>query len=383
LGLVALSTPMATTMYISAFPAIAKDLGVTTSSVQLSVVSFLAALAIGQNIFGPSSDRFGRKSSLYVGLGIFIFSSIGASFSASIEHLIAWRFLQGFGACAAQTVPRAVVRDLYTGIAATRMMGLIVLVTGIVPLFAPLIGSVMVDMLGWRSVFWTLAGAALIGLACVFFLLPETHAPASRRRGLESLRGYAGLLHDPAFMCSALMIGFSQGIFFAFVSGSSQVFIEVYGLSAWAYGVLFAAGALAWTVSAQFAASLIHRFGAARVVAVCGLITVLATSVMLILALLGLGSPAILMVGVVVVLAALGILVPVATVFALHEHGHAAGSASAIMGTLGFGLGALATMVIPTFADGTERPMLATMAGCAILAAVTGAIALVKSPPTD
>jgi DHA1 family bicyclomycin/chloramphenicol resistance-like MFS transporter len=380
LGLVALAGPLAMNMYVPAFPAMATALGVDSATIQFSLVSYLAALACGQNIFGPLSDRFGRKAALYAGFVVFIIASACASLSQAAEQLIAFRFMQGLGACAAMAVPRAIIRDRYTGATATRMMSLMVLVMSIGPLCAPFMGTGLVQAFGWRSIFWFLTVAGSVGLALVFFALPETLPSTKRSTGVTALQGYRLLLRNQRLISTALMLGFSQSTYYAFLSGSPLVFMTMYGFDAWHFSLIFVLNAVAWSGSAQFAGRLVDSVGSERLLLLCiGAILTL-TAFLFVLGVFDLGGIPVLIVSLALVFAGLGVIMPVGTVLALHPHGAAAGSASAIIGTASFTIGAIASLAVASLADGTEMPMLGTMAACAMLSAAAAVIALKSQP---
>jgi DHA1 family bicyclomycin/chloramphenicol resistance-like MFS transporter len=379
LGFVALAGPLAMNMYVPAFPEMAKALNSSSATIQLSLVSYLAALACGQNFFGPLSDCFGRKAALYAGLTIFLIASTGASLSGSAEELIIWRFCQGFGACAAMAVPRAIIRDRYTGSAAARMMSLMLLVMSVGPLLAPLAGTALVEVFGWRSIFWGLIAAGAAGLAAVLFLVRETLPVAERASGAATLRSYAPLLRDRGFICTALMIGLAQATYFAFLSGSPFVFMTMYDLTTWQFSLVFAVNAVAWSGSAQFAGWLMDRFGTERLLLYCAGVAVAVTGLLFVLATFALSGIVVLIVGIVLVFASLGIMLPVESVLALHPYSASAGAASAVLGTVGFAAGALASLMVAALADGTDLPMLGVMAVCALLSAAAARVALRKS----
>lgn len=376
LGLIALAGPLGINMYVPAFPAIAADLNVSAESIQLSLMSFLAALAIGQNVYGPLSDRFGRKPALYLGIGLLVIASVGVCFSSTVEHLIAWRFFQGLGTCAATAMPRAIVRDLYTGHAAAKLLSLVILVGSVGPLLAPLGGTGLVMLFGWRSIFWTLAAIGLVILLMTIFLVAETLPPERRNRGMDALRGYGALLRDKEFMFMALMVGCGQATFFAYLTGSPFVFMGIYGLQPWQYSLIIAVGAAAFTGAAQFSSPLMQRIRAERLLNICVMANSLITIFIFVLGLAGLDGPWILLVSVLLIFFALGIMIPIGTVVTLHPHGGTAGSASALIGTAGFGVGAIASGVVTAFANGTEISMLATMAVCALLSSASAEFAL-------
>jgi DHA1 family bicyclomycin/chloramphenicol resistance-like MFS transporter len=203
--------------YLPAFPAIAASLGVDEGSVQLSLVSYFLALAVGQTIYGPLSDRIGRRPPLLFGFAVFVLGSVGAALSSSIEMLVGMRFIQGLGACGGMVIPRAVVRDVRSGEEAARLFALMLLVLGVSPILAPLLGSLLLTWLPWQADFWFLAGFGLCCLTMTVFFLEETNPPFRRTSGGigKAFRSYGRLLVDRWFMTTVLIGGFSQAVVFA------------------------------------------------------------------------------------------------------------------------------------------------------------------------
>ncbi|WP_129791869.1 multidrug effflux MFS transporter [Sphingosinicella sp. CPCC 101087] len=385
LGLVSLSSPLALNMYVPAFPEMAADLGTDPAAIQLSLTSLLAALAVGQNIYGPLSDRYGRKPPLYFGLGLFVLSSIAVAFAPTLEALVAWRFVQGLGACAAMAIPRAIVRDLHTGPEAARIMALMLLVTSIAPLLAPLAGSALTAAFSWRYIFWFMATTGALGILMLATLLPETRPPHRRGQGGARgiLLGYGLLLGDRHFLGLVLMLALSQAAFFAYLGGSPFVFMSLYGLEGWQYGLLFGASAAFWAGAAQFAPMAMNRFGARRL-----LIWGAAANAAALLALLtattaGQGGPVPLLAAVILMFVGTGIMMPAATVTALHRHGSLAGTASALMGTAAYAAGGLASAAVSALADGSDRPLIAVMTFCLLLAFAAVRMAYAGRPVDD
>ena len=181
LGLLSAIGPFAIDMYLPALPAIGQDLGTDTGVTQLSLLAFFISFALSQLVYGPLSDMWGRKLPLYIGIAIFAAASIGCALATDIESLIAFRFLQGIGGAAGMVIPRAVVRDMHTGVQAARLMSLLMLVFSISPILAPLSGSAVIAFYGWRGVFWAVTIAAFLGLVLLATQLDETR-PAERRR---------------------------------------------------------------------------------------------------------------------------------------------------------------------------------------------------------
>ncbi|WP_092939057.1 multidrug effflux MFS transporter [Paracidovorax wautersii] len=370
LGLLSAIGPFAIDMYLPALPAIGASLRAEVGAVQWSLTAFFLALAVGQLVYGPVSDRVGRKPPLYFGLALFAVASVGCALATQIEVLVALRFLQGLGAAAGMAIPRAVVRDLHTGTEAARLMSLLMLVFSVSPLLAPLAGSGLIALAGWRGVFWAVALAALAGLVLVRLALEETRTPAQRAahgEGPGALRAYGLLLRDMHYLGLVLIGGCSMAGFFVYLAGSPFVLIDHYGLSSVQYSLAFSVNAAAFFASAQFTARLGRRFGLVRVVKVA--VTVAAAVMVALLAYYGLGGDrlAVLLVLYFMASAAMGLVIPTTSVLALEEHGAIAGTASALLGTLQMLAGAIAMGVAGAFANGKPLPMVVGMASGALL----------------
>jgi DHA1 family bicyclomycin/chloramphenicol resistance-like MFS transporter len=369
LGTLSAIGPFAIDMYLPAFPAIARELQVDVSAVQMSLMSFFAAVAVCQIIYGPLSDRFGRKPPLYVGLGLFILGAIGCSFAQSVEALIAFRFLQGVGSCASMVIPRAIIRDLHTGHEAARLMATMMLVFSVSPILAPLAGSTLTEFFSWRVIFWVIALIGVGGLAVVLFWLPETRQPDADKKGIAQTFGtYRGLLKDRHFLGLAFIGGFSQASFFAYLAGSSVVFIEHFGLTPSAYSMVFASNAIAFIGSAQFNSFFMRRFGAERVVRTAITGFAILTSVLFVVTLAGADNAYLLWGLLFLSFGCLGYVIPSTAVLALEEHGPVAGTASALMGTLQLSTGAVMIVLVSAFYNGTSLSMVSAIVFCGIMA---------------
>jgi DHA1 family bicyclomycin/chloramphenicol resistance-like MFS transporter len=365
LGMLSAIGPFAIDMYLPAFPAIARDLQVDVSAVQISLMSFFAAVAVCQIVYGPLSDRFGRKPPLYVGLGLFVLGGIGCSFAQSVEALIAFRFLQGVGSCASMVIPRAIIRDLHTGHEAARLISTTMLVLSVSPILAPLAGSTITEFINWRFIFWAIAAIGVGGLAVVFFLLPETHRSDDAKRGIGQTFGtYRQLLKDRHYLGVTLIGGFSQASFFSYLAGSSVVFIQHFGLTPSQYSMIFASNAIAFIGSAQFNAFFMRRFGAERVVRTALIAFAALTTLLLLLTLAGVDNALVLWGMLFVSFACLGFVIPSTAVLALENHGPIAGTASALMGTLQLTTGAVMIVLVSTLYNGTSLSMVGAIAFC-------------------
>ncbi|MAS12532.1 MAG: Bcr/CflA family drug resistance efflux transporter [Nitratireductor sp.] len=370
LGLLTAVGPFAIDMYLPALPSIGADLDAGTVPVQMSLLVFFLSMGLAQIIVGPISDMVGRKVPLYAGLIVFIIGSIGSALANNIEMLIAFRFLQGLGASAGMVVPRAVVRDLHTGTEAARLMSLLMLVFSISPILAPLTGSVIIATLGWRAVFWSVTVAAVFGLFLLATALKETR-PVEERKGSSlrtALAGYRFLLGDRKFMGLTFIGGFGISSFFVYLSNSSFVLIDHYGLSPTLYSVFFSMNAVAFFTMSQLTGRLTERYGLRRVVRVAVVSYATTIVAMLVVMAAGLQSLWVLAAFLFVGYGFLGLVIPTTSVLAMDDHGTIAGTASALMGTLHFAIGATAMAVSGLFFDGTPLPMVTSIAVCAVLA---------------
>jgi DHA1 family bicyclomycin/chloramphenicol resistance-like MFS transporter len=370
LGLVSAVGPFAIDMYLPALPSIGSELSASSGAVQMTLLAFFLAVSAGQLLVGPLSDMIGRKAPLYAGLGLFAAAGIGAALAPTIEWLIFFRFVQGLGACAGMVVPRAIVRDLHTGPEATRLMSLLMLVFSVSPLLAPLTGSIIIGHLGWRAIFWVVAGAAVAGIALLAFFQAETRLPEERLgSGIRTaITSYWYLLRDGRFLALTFIGGFGISSFFVYLSGSSFVFIDHFGLSPFQYSLAFSFNAISFFAMAQLTGMLTERYGLERVVrvAVAGYLAFMA--LLFVLTLIGIDSVEVLMGLLFIGYGFLGLVLPTTSVLALDDHGPIAGAASALMGTLQFVIGVLAMAVVGYFSDGTALPMVAGITGCALTA---------------
>ncbi|MCT8996905.1 multidrug effflux MFS transporter [Chelativorans intermedius] len=370
LGLLTAVGPFAIDMYLPALPSIGADLGAGTAAVQMSLLVFFLSMGLGQIVVGPISDMIGRKAPLYLGLVLFVAGSVGSALAASVEWLIAFRFIQGLGASAGMVVPRAVVRDLHTGVEAARLMSLLMLVFSISPILAPLTGSLIIEAFGWRAVFWAVTGAAAVAAVLLATALEETrprHLRAASSLG-SALLAYRLLMGNARFLGLSLIGGFGVASFFVYLASSSFVLIGHYGLSPSLYSVFFSINAVAFFTMSQLTGPLSQRFGLRRVVrvAVAGFATAMVTLLAVMAA--GFQSLAVLAALLFVGYGFLGLVIPTTSVLAMDDHGEIAGSASALMGTLHFATGAGSMAVSGLFFDGSPLPMVTAIAACAVIA---------------
>lgn len=372
LGLLSAIGPFAIDMYLPALPSIGHSLDTSIGAVQASLMVYFLATGIGQLVYGPLSDQVGRKPPLYFGLALFAVGSVGCALAPDIRTLVAMRFLQGLGACACTVVPRAVVRDLYSGHDALRLMSLLMLVFSVSPILAPLVGSLLIDWQGWRSVFWAMTATAAVGLLLVATRLQETR-PAAARHGSSwrsALAGYATLLRDRHYLGLVGIGAFGIASFFAYLANSSFVLINHYGLSPRQYSIVFAINAAAFIAMSQLTSRLGRRFGMAPMVRAAASAYAGFMLLLLLLFALGVERLEVLLVLLFLGYGCLGLVMPTTAVLALESHAAIAGTASALMGTLQFATGAAVMALVGLFVDGTALPMIAGIAGSALMAFV-------------
>ena len=370
LGLLSAIGPFAIDMYLPALPAIGVALQADVHAVQMSLMAFFISFAISQIVYGPASDIFGRKPPLYVGIALFVVGSIGCALAPDIVWLIAFRFVQGLGGGAPIVVPRAIVRDLHTGVEATKLMALLMLVFSVSPILAPLIGSLVIDAAGWRAIFWVVTGIGTLGLLLTALALEETR-PAEQRAQSDvasTLRAFALLFRDARFMGLTAVGAFGMASFFIYLANSSFVLIGHYGLTPRQYSLAFAVNAASFVGVSQFAGRLAARYGLTRVVSVAVAGFAVAMTALLAFNLAGIERLDVMIATLLLGFGFLGLVVPATSVMALDDHGEIAGAASALMGTLQLVMGTLVIAVMSVFVDGTARPMVAGIAVAAIVA---------------
>jgi DHA1 family bicyclomycin/chloramphenicol resistance-like MFS transporter len=368
LGLLCAIGPFAIDMYLPALPSISADLGASTAATQMTVMVFFSAFGICQLVYGPVADIVGRKPPIYFGLTVFILASIGCALAPTIEWLIAFRFVQGIGACASMVIPRAIIRDLHTGVEATRLMALIMLVFSVSPILAPLTGSALIVPFGWRAVFVGVTIAGLAALVLITFFLPETHPPQARlRSSLKSvMAGYGQLLRDRHFLGLTFIGGLGMSSFFAFLASSSFIYIEHFGLTPTQYSLGFSINAIGFIGSSQFAARLGAKFGLRRMIVTAVSIYSALALVLFAVTAAGVDSLPVLMTLLFFSFANLGLVVPTTAVLSLENHGPIAGMASALGGTLQMVTGAIVIVVASVLYDGTPQPMVTIIALCSV-----------------
>jgi DHA1 family bicyclomycin/chloramphenicol resistance-like MFS transporter len=342
-GSLSIFGPLCIDMYLPALPRISRDLEAGASAVQLTLTACLIGISLGQLVLGPISDRFGRRPPLLAGLAAFVVSSVACAAAPNIYVLTGCRLIQGVGGAAGVVIARSIVRDLHSGVAMVRFFSTLMLVTGLGPVLAPQIGSWALTFTTWRGIFIILAGFGLVLLGTAWLRVPETLPPQSRATGgmWSTLATMVSVGRDRIFLGYALACGLGMGATFAYIAGSSFVLQNVYGLSPQIYGLVFALNACGLIIGAQVNGHLAARFGPSRLLTF-GLV-LMATGGVVLLTVVSTGAVG--LAGVVPSLFAVmfgcGFVGPNSLALALQRYPHAAGAASAVLGSFQFAVGAL------------------------------------------
>jgi DHA1 family bicyclomycin/chloramphenicol resistance-like MFS transporter len=364
LGVLIALGPLTIDMYLPALPTITGDLQATAAQVQLTLTGTLVGLALGQLLIGPVSDAIGRRTPLLFGVGLHILASVLCVVAPNLAVLGTLRVLQGLGAAAAAVVVMAIVRDLFVGLSAAKLLSRLILVLGAAPILAPTLGGIVLAGTSWRGVFVVLALFGIAIMTAAALALPETLPVAARRSGgvAGTLRDYGRLFTDRAYLGLILVAGLAMAAMFAYVSGSSFVFQEQYGLSEQEFGFVFGAGAIGLIAATQANVRLLRRWTPSQILATALAFGGVMGLTMLLFAATGVGGIAGLLVPLWLVLASAGLVLPNAPALALSRHGEAAGTAAALLGAVQFGVGALAAPLVGVLGTGAV-PMALVIAG--------------------
>lgn len=381
LALLSFVLPMATDMYLSAFPRMAEELGTDASGVQLTLTAFLIGLAAGQLVLGPLSDRYGRRGLLLAGTTVCAVATALCAVAPSLSLLVAARFAAGFGGAAGVVLGRAVISDIATGVVAARLFGVLMALGGIAPIIAPLAGGAVFEEFGWRAVFWLLALVMAAMFLAAFFMVPET-LPRERRHAegvATTVRAVTAVLSNRVYLGYTLAFVFASGALFSYISASPFLYQKTLGMSVREYSVIFAAGALIATISSSVGAKLVTRVRPVVLLRI-GLVAMAgSTAVSLLIVLTGRLTPVIALSLLAVTGAGLGLVFGNATALAIEAVPESAGTASALLGTLQSGLGALAAPLVGLGGQHTAVPLYLGMAACSVIALLCGSL-LVKKP---
>lgn len=363
--------PISLDLYLPALPALATDLGASTSAAQLSITACLLGLATGQLVAGPLSDQFGRRRPLVVGLVIYLLASAACALAPTIELLVLLRLVQGLAGAAGIVIARAVARDLYAGRRLVIIFSRLILVNGLAPILAPVIGGQLALVMTWRGIFLVLAGFGVVLLAAGVFGVPES-LPAERRRAggvRDTLRSFRTLLRDRLFVAVVLAAGLAGASMFAYIAGATFVLQRLFGLSAQQFSFAFGSNALGIVILGQVGARLAHRWSPHRVMALGLLMNLLGAAGLAITVLVGLGLP-FLLGSLFVMVSALGLVFPTSTALALADHPDRAGSASSLLGLGQYLMGAFVAPLVGLWGEDTAVPLGVVAVVCSVAASL-------------
>ncbi|GAM30472.1 putative bicyclomycin/multidrug transport protein, MFS superfamily [Acinetobacter calcoaceticus] len=359
LGALMAFTSLSTDIYLPAMPQMAHELN---GNVELTVTGFLGGFALAQLIWGPMSDRIGRKIPLFIGMILFVIGSIGCALSQSIEQIVFWRVFQAFGACTGPMLGRAMIRDLYARTQAAQMLSTLMIIMAIAPIAGPLLGGQIIKFSTWHSIFWLLAMIGGIMFISLFFL-PETHAPEKRTTTsvMNTFRNYRQLLGNGQFMRYTLCVTFFYVAAFTFIVGSPFVYISFYGVDAQHYGWLFALNIVGVMGLSFVNRNLVKRFSLDQLLKFTTAIAMLALLILCVLFYAKIGGIYSIIAMVFVFFSMNGMIAANSTAAALDGVPEMAGSASALIGSLQYGSGIISSLLLAWLSTGTPTTMIVIM----------------------
>lgn len=361
--------PFSIDMYLPAFAAMAKSFDAPESLIQLSLTSYFVGVALSQLLYGPIVDRFGRKIPLFGGLIIFLLASIACYFAKDPYDLIFFRFFQAVGACAGMTIPRTIIRDIFSPQESARMFSHLILVMGVAPIIAPVVGGFLVLHFSWKAIFGFLIIFGILALISAYFFLPETKGSNKDDKISHALKKYSGILNDKNFVIHALSGGLVMAAMFSYITGSPFIYTEFFKILPQEYGMIFGVNAFGFILASQINAQLLKRFSVETV-----LEKILFVPAILGIILVGISfnNPNFWIFTIVLffLLASVGMILPGATAMALANQSKHTGSASAMLGTIQFTIAAFTSFAVGKFNDGSALPMALIIAACGILALV-------------
>ena len=368
LGLLTAIGPLSIDMYLPAFPDIAKGLHTSVDRVMLSLSSFFIGISAGQLIYGPMLERYGRKKPLYVGLFIYMLTSVGCAMVSSVDALIAFRFLQALGGCAGMVAARAIVRDLFEAKQMAKVFSTLMLVVAVSPIIAPTLGGYITALFGWRWVFAVLASVNLFILAGVFFLLPESKKPdpGFSLKPVPITKSFVGVIKHPQFFTYAFTGAISASGLYAYISGSPYVFMELFGVSEKTYGWIFALVAIGIIGATQVNNIVLKYYSSEQIIKMASTLQACIATLFAILAFMGWVNIYTTILLVFMIVSCQGFIFPNSSALSLAPFAHNAGTASALMGAIQMGIGAGTSALVSILQSHSAFPMAGVMAVFAI-----------------
>lgn len=369
LALLSAVSPLATDVYLPSFPEMTRELTTTGSAVQLTLTTFMIGLGLGQLIIGPMSDALGRRGPLLIGTVVCLLAGIVCALAPSIEVLIAARFVQGFSGAAGVVIARAIITDLTRGAMTVRLMNIMMIIGGVMPVIAPMVGGAILQVADWRGIFWVITAIVAVMVVGILTVVPES-LPAARRQegGLRRMAANIdAVLRTPVYAGGVVVSAMSFATLFAYVSASPFVIQSILGLPTMAYSLLFGLNALGMTSGSLISIRLAGRVPVQRTLGTA-LIALTAVAVALVVVVL-IGVPAVPTLALLFcATTAMGFILGNASAMTMQAVPETSGTGSALMGALQFGMGALVSPIVGMAGETDARPMAFTMAVCASIA---------------
>jgi DHA1 family bicyclomycin/chloramphenicol resistance-like MFS transporter len=380
LGILMSFGPMGTDMYLPALPDIQGDFHATQEQAQRTLSAFFLGFGVGQLLWGALADWLGRRRPIAAGILLYGIGCVGCSLSTDIDHLVAWRFIQAMGACAGPVLVRAMIRDVFERDRAASVLSLMMLIMGIAPIIAPLIGGHLLVLADWRGIFWAQASFGIVALTALT-IIPETLAPINRRRmrvvGL--LQSYRALLTNRRYLGYALNSAFVYAGMFAFLSGSPFVYIDLFHVRPEHYGLLFGINIVGMIIVNTINSRIVLRFGTDRLLGLGSVLSAASGLLLLTCAMMGWGGLWGLVGCLFLFMGLTGLIIPNAMAGAMAAYPHMAGTASALAGMMQFAFGAVSGWVVGLIADGTAVPMAAVIAASALAVLISNLLLVRRS----
>ena len=372
LGLLSAIGPFSIDMYLPGFTAIAQDLHSTTAYISLSLSSFFIGISMGQLLYGPLLDRFGRKNPLYFGLTLYVLASIGCALCKTADALIAIRLLQALGGCAGMVAARAMVRDIFPVNENAKIFSLLMLVVAVSPIIAPTTGGYVTALFGWQSIFIILACIGLVTLVSVYFALPESRKADASVSLLPKpiIKSFLEIIKVPQFYTYAFTGSIAAAGLYAYIAGSPHVFMELYHVTGEQYGWIFAIIAGGLITSSQINTLMLRKYTSEQIIRVALLFQAIAGITLFFGSMfhfVGLFSSIIL---IFIFLSCQGFTFPNSSALSMAPFTKNAGRASALMGAIQLGIGALTSALVSLLHNETALPMAGVMAACALLSSL-------------
>jgi DHA1 family bicyclomycin/chloramphenicol resistance-like MFS transporter len=372
LGLMSAIGPLSIDMYLPAFPTIAKGLNTSIETVTLSLSSFFIGISIGQLIYGPLLERYGRKIPLYFGLGLYAISAFACATAVSVEMLILFRFFQALGGCVGMVASRAMVRDLFDVKDNAKVFSTLMLVIAVSPIIAPSLGGFISGYFGWRYIFVMLILVIAMILSGIYFLLPDSKGPDANYslKPTAILSAFGSILKNPQFILYTFSGAVASAGLYAFISGSPFVFIDFFKVSQQHYGWMFGVVASGLIGSSQLNSVLLKKYNSDEIIKVALYFQSSVSIVLVSSGLLGIATVLSTVILVFLFLCCQGFIFPNASALSMAPFGHNAGNASALMGFIQMSVGALMSAMVSVFHNNTILPMTGVMAFCSISASL-------------